>query len=213
MDLSRNENEVLKFMKGLSDSSRVAEDSIILPEMTKRELTSAVSWLQQKGLVAVETEYDQKFALGSEGRKYLAEGLPELQVLKLLRNEGSVKLDQVFVRFGKERGGIAITQLAKFGIKPKGGRIIYIENPAASEEIEDRQKALEILDSGQGSVDQKIMDNLKGRGDLLEVKKIGRRYVTLTDKGRRFEIHDSGRESIEEIDSKVILSGRWKWGT
>ena len=47
-----------------------------------------------------------------------------------------------------------------------------------------------------------------GRGDLLEVKKIGRRYVTLTDKGRRFEIHDSGRESIEEIDSKVILSGR-----
>ena len=71
MDLSRNENEVLKFIKGLPDSSKVAEDSIILPEMTKRELTSAVSWLQQKGLVAVETEYEQQFELGSEGRKYL----------------------------------------------------------------------------------------------------------------------------------------------
>ena len=196
MDLSRNENEVLKFMKGLPDSSRVAEDSIILPGMTKRELVSAVSWLQQKGFVTVETEYEQKFALGGEGRKYLNEGLPELQVLKFLRNEGSVMLDQIFVRFGKERGGIAITQLAKFGIKPKGGKIVYLENPAAAREIEDRQKALEILDSGQGSVDQKIMENLRGRGDLLEVKKIGRRYITLTDKGRRLEIRDSGKDSI-----------------
>ena len=210
MDLSRNENEVLKFIKGLPDSSKVAEDSIILPEMTKRELTSAVSWLQQKGLVAVETEYEQQFELGREGRKYLAEGLPELEVLEFLRNEGSAELNQIFERFGKEKGTIAITQLAKFGIKPKGGRIEYLENAAANREIQDRQKALEILDSGLGNVDRKIMENLKGRGDLLEMKKIGRRYVTLTDGGRLFEIRDSGNDRIEEIDRSVILSGRWR---
>ncbi|QRF76217.1 Phenylalanine--tRNA ligase alpha subunit [Thermoplasmatales archaeon] len=210
MNLSRNESSVLKFLKNRQDSKRIAENEILLPELSSREISSSVSWLQKKGLITVETEYTDRILLGNEGKTYLNEGLPEYKVLNFLKQKKEARLGDLFEVFGKEEASIALTQLAKLGLKPKEGRISYHEDPAVIEEIESRQKALVSLSNGDSNLDQKVLENLKARGDLLETRKLGKRFVSLTPEGRSFVLHDSTEKSIEEIDSKIILSGEWK---
>ncbi|OWP56192.1 MAG: phenylalanine--tRNA ligase subunit alpha [Thermoplasmatales archaeon B_DKE] len=210
MNLSRNESSVLKFLKNRQDSKRIAENEILLPELSSREISSSVSWLQKKGLITVETEYTDRILLGNEGKTYLNEGLPEYKVLNFLKHKKEARLGDLFEVFGKEEASIALTQLAKLGLKPKEGRISYHEDPAVIEEIESRQKALVSLSNGDSNLDQKVLENLKARGDLLETRKLGKRFVSLTPEGRSFVLHDSTEKSIEEIDSKIILSGEWK---
>ncbi|MEM0155903.1 MAG: phenylalanine--tRNA ligase subunit alpha [Thermoplasmataceae archaeon] len=210
MDLSPNEITVFRLIREQIKGGRISENEIVAEGLNLREISSSISWLEKKGLVRIETIQREKIRIGREGEKYLVEGLPELRLVKMLKNAGPSNFERILRELGKETGTIAITQFSKLGIKPKSGMLNLADNSTISEKVNARQNALEFIASGNLNVDQEILDNFRSRGNMLEIKRISSRIVSLTDEGETYRLPDSSELKIEEIDRDVITSGIWK---
>jgi phenylalanyl-tRNA synthetase alpha chain len=210
MDLSPNEITVLKLIREQIKDGKILENELAADGLNEREISSSISWLEKKGLVKIETIYEERITIGAEGKKYLADGLPEVRLLKMLEAVGPSTIEETLKDLGKETGKIAITQFSKLGVKPRSGVLDITGNTAVSANINARQTALESITSGNVNVDNDILDNFRSRGDILEIKRIGSRIVSLTREGETLKLPDSSEMQIEEIDREVITSGVWK---
>ncbi|HIQ50088.1 MAG TPA: phenylalanine--tRNA ligase subunit alpha [Nanoarchaeota archaeon] len=129
------------------------------------------------------------YRLTEEGKKYLLQGLPEKNLIKLLSKEGPLRINEIILD-SKE---IAIAWAKKNNwIKIENGIVMLtFEGIKAVEEEYPLEKALQEIDT-KGETEEKFLKILESRKLIEKVKKLP-------------EI-----EEIAQLTPEIIISGIWK---
>lgn len=209
MDLSENELKVLKI---IDDRKDVPEYTLVEDGETPETIRSAVSWLEKKGLIRVNYEERDEYIPSEEALIYSQRGFPEERAISLLKKNKKISLVDLKEELGDADSKIAISQLAKMGLKPENGVIIYQNKIELDELIEKRRKILEDIISGK-EVDKALYPELQyllKRSGLIEKRLRKIRLVTLTESGKKAITDQDGSATVGEITPEMIASGEFR---
>jgi len=202
VQISDAEYKVLLAIQSHGGEARESELSIT--GLSEREIASAISWLEVKGLIDVEKKETKIYTLSEEGRRYLKEGLPELVLYRKLEEMKEITLDEIR-NLMPESYRIALAQLAKFGITPKNGKLTF-KDSGISEILEARQRFLSNLDPD----DKEMIDHFRHRSGIIEEKTKTERIVKLRDTAVEAISGFDQEGTIGTLDPSIISSGNWR---
>lgn len=210
-EVSVPEAKVIQYIsENTAPGESLSEEEIIIKELTGREISSAISWLQKKSLVEIRKEVRTTYSLSPEGERFLKDGLPEENAFKLATKKGSIQVKEIMKELGPKDGRIAVAQLAKFGIKPSKGEI-RAENPEGIN-VEFNRRRNFLAGIGKDTpMDSALLEHFKKREDVLVERKHNIRFVSLTDAGRK--VSSSAGEAanaIGEITTELLQNGQWR---
>lgn len=209
MDLSSKEVAVLSFLSGIRDY--IEEDQVSPKGLDRKETSSAISWLEAKGLIDVIRSEEIAYELSQEGARYLSVGLPEEQLYLLLESQSAVSLPDLTAKMNATDVRIGLAQLAKFGIRPSEGIISFKSVPQFHEEMERRKSFLEAISRQDfKDLDSSLLEHFRKRGGLLVEKRKTRRKMKINEPGRA-ALQESGQgDRVEDLTPEIIASGAWR---
>lgn len=226
-ELSANECMILTALGKLGGSEylgAVAEAG----GLNEAAATQAAFLLAQKGLIKVEEEKETFYGLTEEGRRYVAEDLPERRLLRLLLKQKNVSLEEVGAALGK-RAKIAIGWLVRKGwgvVSDAGGGGGKTLVPIVeSEPLKgDDERVLKALSEFGAVRSEELVKRLKmpldeldnvvkvlRRRNLVEVSEVRRRRLLLTEKGK--QLLESGvtvEEEVTRLTPELLMTGAWR---
>ncbi|MEM0156783.1 MAG: phenylalanine--tRNA ligase subunit alpha [Thermoplasmataceae archaeon] len=206
-DVSPNEIRVLSYLHGRND---VLETEISIEGLGEREISSAISWLESKGLIDVSREERTEYSLTDEGLTFLNQGLPEERALEIL-NEGRATVKAILDELGMNDGKIALAQLAKLGIKPSGG-VLHLPENSPLPHLKKRRQFLEKIRNGETSLDTEMLEHFRKRENVIREKKRVVRHVRINPAGiSAVEANSGNMERIGALTPEIIQSGTWKY--
>ncbi|WP_424356750.1 phenylalanine--tRNA ligase subunit alpha [Methanocella sp. MCL-LM] len=208
MDLSINERLVLR--------------SLDLKEVTAKELAAAAglkpeaavqgaAMLAEKGLAALRDEVEAEYVLTEEGRKYVAEGLPERVIHDALPADG-ITLNELKKQFPPATVNIAMGWLRQKGwakFEKKDGDMLLAPQKAEASADETILAAISKGEPQKG-FDAKVIKDLIKR-NLIELRETKQKFVKITDAG--LAVKQAGIEITEEIAQltpEMIATGSWQ---
>lgn len=209
MEISRNEEVVLKFLGSARDSEFIQESGLTPPGLSRPEVSSAVSWLESKSLVDIRKESREGVFISDEGREYLKNGLPEAIIFNAIRESGRITVKDCMAKLGQDGAKIALAQLSKLGLKPRNGEITYNENQKIQAELKRRMDALESLSRGEEIPDD-IIEHFRKRENVINVRSRTIRYVRINSNGKEYLKSHRDEEKIDSLTPEMITSGSWK---
>jgi phenylalanyl-tRNA synthetase alpha chain len=209
VELSPQESLVLQYLK---DRQEVFETEIVINNLSQDNIRGAISWLEKKGLVDVHVKSDFFYVLGEEGISFINSGLPETRLYELLREYKSLEFKKASDLLGSENFKIAMSQIAKFGIKPQKGVLIYNDDQQIKQRLEERANLLKKIELGgePGSNDMTELELLLKRNGLIERKERKIRMVKINENGSSFAKTIDISNSIGILTSEQLLDGSWK---
>lgn len=219
--LSHSEKKVLKALDALGSAT---------PEAIREEggfdklveVMNAASWLQAKGLVAIQESITKSYTL--KRKEAASRPLPERAVAEVLVKDlgGRGSLADLKAT-GKLR--IEDIQIALGWVKKKGwGEISKQGNDTFITVTDQGRKALdskgedelliERLSRGgvsEGDGSKEVLESLRQRKDFLNERHVVSRTVSLTDRGREVaSLPLSIKEEVAQLTPELIQSGRWR---
>jgi len=212
--LERSVLPVLTTCTTLDDITRIT----LLKEV---EVMRSVQWLQNKKIITVQEEVEEKLDLDTNGKKYRDEGLPERKLLKILKDK-TLTIPQI-----KEKSNFSNDELnICIGILRKKAAIFIIKEKELVVKLSDRGKKLitkEMLEeqflkkefpiSLKELKDEEkfAYTSLKKRKKIIKTILVKTKNIQLTDLGKK--ILDHGIESTDIIDKltpQILKKGTWK---
>jgi len=198
IEVSKQEYDVLRIA---SDWRRIDEIAAALGVKVDA-LSRVVEGLRAKGLLEVKRVEEEYYELSEEGSKYLVDGLPELKLLRSARCESG----RCVIRIEGPDAGVAAANLAKLGVKPRGGVVELSEEEYRHvlSRVEEKQMALAKLAKGE-PVSRELLDEFVRRR-LVERK---RRTVIFV----KSSVDASLLRPVEYVSamtSDMIRSGAWR---
>ncbi|MEM3676320.1 MAG: phenylalanine--tRNA ligase subunit alpha, partial [Thermoplasmataceae archaeon] len=151
--------------------------------------------------------------LGDEGRRYAKIGLPELRVFQYIISDPGATVESVRERFGESETGIALSQLAKLGVKPSGGSVFSIP-PQKINEIKnvlgERQRLLQAMSQGEAIRDRRSIEYFLRRGNLIVSRKHINRLVRINENGKASIKYIKESGTIGKVTPEILASGIWR---
>ncbi|MFO8133675.1 MAG: phenylalanine--tRNA ligase subunit alpha [Thermoplasmatota archaeon] len=182
-------------------------------DLEQVKVMNASSWLQSKGLAAMEEDLESSYQVTGEGQRFLQEGLPEVQVLELVM-DGTHRFSEL--RKQRDDLDIAIGWLMRKGwctIDKKEGDRVLTPTEKGEKAVEGEQPEVMVLRriaKGEAPGDPDMAETLVQRNALSENEEITR-TVILSDTGK--DVVKQGLEISEEIAQLTpehIQSGSWR---
>jgi len=211
------ERSVLPFLKTYASLDEIIR-ATVLKEV---EVTRALQWLQNKKIIEVEDEVEEKVDLDINGKKYIKEGLPERKLLNLLKekaltipqviSQSDLTKDELNICIGilKKKAAIFITKEKELVIKltDQGKKLLN------KEMLEEKFLKLEfpipvkdLKDEGKFTY-----DTLKKRKKIVKTILIKTKKVKLTDLGNNILDYDIQMGNIiDKVTIDIIKKGIWK---
>lgn len=219
MKISSDEKGVLEALEGLSGASpeEVAEAS----GLSRSEVLSLAETLKEKGLARVEVESEERYRLGPEGEEAADEGLPERRLLESISPEGERMADAT----SREGANVAIGWLKRKGWADiSNGTLVPTE--AGRGMVEERgldERALSALADGPSTARElaarldadpdeveEALEDLRGRGDLVERSEETRRRLEITGDGEEALRHGAVVEEVRDLTHEMLVEGSWR---
>ncbi|AKA49029.1 phenylalanyl-tRNA synthetase subunit alpha [uncultured archaeon] len=210
MEISRNEERVLRHLLSTKDKGFVREQSLEIESLSDREISSAVSWLDSKGLIELQKETGSRIQLSNEGEEFLEKGLPEERLFLVLQEEGKLPVRKCMDILGPSEGKIALAQLSRFGIRPKAGEISISDPDAIKKEIGRRKKFLVSLREGEKDLPEDLVDHFRKRENVISVRAVTTRLVKISKDGEEYLSTHAEEERIDFLTPDMIVSRSWK---
>ena len=179
-------------------------------------LSRALGFLEKKNLVNLEFKEKKIIDLGTNGKKYKKEGLPERRLLNTLSEKKSISISEIEknTELNSNEAKISLGVLKKKAlVEIKDGKIILT---ASQKEIDKKSLEEELISSlpleeSKLKPEQKLaLENLKSRKDIIELRGEKEILISLTELGKKIKLEDLNEELIEKIDSKIIRDTSWK---
>ncbi len=177
------------------------------------KVMNASSWLQSKGLAAMEEDLESSYQVTGEGQRFLEEDLPEVQVLRLVM-DGTNRFS--VLRERRDDLDIAIGWLMRkqwCTIDKSEGEKSLVPTDTGKKAVGEEQPEVTVLRqiaNGETPDDPDMAETLVQRNALTENEEITR-TVILSGEGR--EVVKQGleiREEIAQLSPEHIQSGAWK---
>jgi phenylalanyl-tRNA synthetase alpha chain len=200
--ISVNEYKVLNYIKGRKD---VPEDSFNAG-LDDRIKSSAVSYLEFKGLIDVKKNPYDTYTVTDEGRKYIEQGFPEERLYRLLMDRNKCSLEELKNDLGSDYK-IAMANIAKMGIKPVNGTLEFKDGNFL-EEFKFRRDALLRIESGD-KVEDEMLEIFMHRG-LVARHRATRRIININGNGVAALEGYEHNDYLEVLTPEMISSGEWK---
>ena len=207
-NLTTNEKKVLLALEKLR--STVPED---LEEKSGLQVDAAMQaafMLAEKGLVSVSEKVLESYFLTKEGEKYTKNGLPERQIIDILKAPTS--LEELKSYFSPQMVGIAVGWIVKKGwAKVENGLMV----PSGKAEAGKDEEALTAFEDKVQIIGE-LVDNEGAVKDLLKRKLVTKheekfRTVSITSMGSALAAKGIIlEEEIAQITSELLKSGSWK---
>ena len=184
-------------------------------------VTRAAFELEEEGLLAVDAETTERFALTDEGRAYLDAGLPEV---RLYRAAVDAAADAEPAPLGRaidaaDLGDLADIALANYNRKGYGSvdAGTVVADPDADPDADPERAALAALAGAEGAVgaaevdaDGDVLDRLVSRG-LADGRESTVRRATVTDDGvTALMAGVEAAERVSRLDAEMLTSGEWR---
>lgn len=209
MELSQEETEVLKVLSG---SGELSEEEIQVKQLGQERIRSAISWLQKKELIDVRVQESIDIIVSQEAKKYDINGLPEVVLFNILKNSGTVSLDDIYKNMGETTGKIAVAQLSRLGLRPVNGTL-SLEHHDIFQILETRQETLHKAVMGNNEYsesEREQLDLLLKRSGLLEKKPRKTRFAKINKNGIEIIQEISGVAGIGQLTSDIIRNESYR---
>lgn len=212
--LSPAERKITPYLN-LANDTKIAEKSGYDITATRRTL----QFLSNKGLLNLKFRTKKEIDLGSNGIRYLKEGLPERKLLDLLGEFKNLQLNEA-----KKRSSLSENEFnIALGVLKKKAFVSVIADrinfESSKEEISKKmleEKFLEELplDLEKLKPEQKLVfQEFQKRKKIIEIKETSEINIELTDKGKKIFSRAGELQKvslIEEVTPEIIKSEEWK---
>jgi len=218
----------VKLLSAFESGGTVSDESLLRQaSIEQAQKDMAIGWLQAKGIVRVVEEKVTRFvSLTETGESYRERGIPEIRILKTVKDKPGCTMDDI-----RGRGDLDPTEISSAIGTLKGRGVIRIAergrleiiDETAMDEFEQKQRLIEIIAKG-GSIltelspaDREVIEGDsrkrgKSRGTFRIDEKISRSY-SLTELGMRvqWEVIRERRPSdeISQLTSGMLKDGSW----
>jgi phenylalanyl-tRNA synthetase alpha chain len=212
--LHENERKVLH---ALGDAGTTTTEELAqLTGLGRDAVEKASDWAATKGVVVFNEEVSQFFSLTDEGDVYSENGLPEKNLLTILRTgpkaigELQKSFDGVNIALAWiRRNGWADIDKGVLSLSEYGKSISEIPEEKIIKKLSEFGKvnSSEFSDSEHAVLDQLIKRKLVTQSDTVT------RYVAITDFGKQVLPELSSIESeriITQLSPEMLLTGSWK---
>ncbi len=210
MEISRNEELVLRYLLSRKSSGPVRELEITIKGLSDREISSAVSWLESKQLIDIDKEVNTRIQLSDEGLEFIESGLPEENLFLLLEEKGKVSVKECMESLGAKNGKIALAQLSRFGLKPKEGEISLLNAEKVKSEIDERKKFLQSVKSGNGPISEEQVEHFRKRENVITIKAQTTRLASINADGENYLKTHKDVDRIDFLTPEMIASEEWR---
>ncbi|HDI46322.1 MAG TPA: phenylalanine--tRNA ligase subunit alpha [Candidatus Methanomethylia archaeon] len=212
-EAERNVLEALERLGGEATLEELAA-SLSLPSSSVHPLSRL---LEEKQLVEVLEESEEEVTLTEEGRRYAEKGLPETRLVKLLKEEGALPVEDLaklsgnvlsreeipvavswakrrgWISFARDKDGRAVCSLVTEGRAPEEELLReLLKKRLKGRELEERREQLEVL------LRRKLVEKTRRR--LFRVK--------MTEQGRK--ALSQALVAVTRLTSDLIRTGRWR---
>ncbi len=201
-EISNYEYKILDYIK---DKKDVNENSIGINE-NERIISSSISYLEFKKLIDVRKEYKKTYSITDEGEEYLKNGFPEENLYNILMEKKELAVNEI-KNYLNGKYKIAMANLAKLGIKPVDGKLVYNNNSLNNIFIENKKNLIEIKNKKYPQ-EKKINEFIK-RG-LIKEKNNLTRIININNDGLNALKNYENNDYIELLTPEILASGEWK---
>ena len=215
--LHENERKVLRALS--EKSTATTEELAHVTGLSKDAVEKASDWAATKGVVVFNEEVSQFFTLTDEGKIYSENGLPERNLLELLK-QGSKSIGELQKSFEGinialawvRRNGWADIDKGVLSITEKGKNV----NQTPEELIINKLKSVgKIYSKSINETDLKVLDQLKKRNLVIQSETVTR-YVSITDFGKQvIPLLDriESQRVVTQLTPEMLQTGSWKGAT
>src|SRR3989338_2322604 len=202
--LSPMERKVIPF---LNDK---IEKIISKSEMDETSVLRALRFLENKGLVQMQSKERSIIDLGTNGIYYKKNHLPERQLLLLLEKQNHIPIEeaQKLSKLSDNEFKVSLGVLkSKALISLSNGKIVL---QASKEELSKRsleEQLIQMLpiEEDKLAVEHKLaFENLRKRKEIIEIQKKNIFSFQLTDLGKKIAGQEIKSDLLEEVNEEVI---------
>jgi phenylalanyl-tRNA synthetase alpha chain len=186
------------------------------------EVMNAASWLQAKGLIAIDEKVTRRYSLkNSENAR---KELPEKTVIRTILTEFDGKATTSQLK-GSDSFRPSELQIALGWIRKKGwgelskdgdDTVVTVTQKgrdALDVDGEDERLIKQLIDDAltEDDVDKDAISQLKQRKDFLSEKLVTERRISLTESGSKIAALDIDiKEEVGQLTPELIASGGWR---
>ncbi len=184
------------------------------------EAMRGAQWLENKGLLKIESEEAEKVSLDKNGKEYAKEGLPERKMLKALE-KGDFTIKDLLQKtklentefnasLGMLKGKMAISlEKGMVAITDQGKKLLQKNTP--EEDLLKRLEKSAASISDIKDLEKLALDNLKKRKEMIKIALTKERTLVPTDLGKRLSKKKVSSENVlEKLTPEMLKSGSWK---
>ncbi|MEK6841298.1 MAG: phenylalanine--tRNA ligase subunit alpha [Nanoarchaeota archaeon] len=177
------------------------------------EVMRALQWLENKGLIKLERDFNELIELDENGKKCLREGLPEKRFLQVLtkplilheiRKRAKLDNDEFNVAFGIAKKSNLIELGKQIKITENGKN--FLRNYLLEDLLKKLPKNLDELNLNE----KEKIDELKKRKQFIKSIIIKDRKIILTKDGENLKQHKLEHDLIESLTPEMIRNKSWK---
>jgi len=213
-----------KVLEALHELRRASPEQILQKSGLEKlvEVMNASSWLQAKGLVKIDEAISESYSLRKP--EVASRPLPEKVAVEVLlkdhggrgsmadlKRSGKLKDDEIAIALGwiRRKGWgevskdgkdtiITLTDRGRSALDSKGEDELVIEN-------------LRKKEMSEGETDKRVIEQLRSRKDIINIRHITTRTISLTDAGSRVAALDLRiKEEVAQLTPELIQTGRWR---
>jgi phenylalanyl-tRNA synthetase alpha chain len=210
------ERKVLPILQRENELSHIAQAS----QLTDVEVLRALQWLENKGMLTINTEKKKIVSLDVNGRRYRKDGLPEKAFLQSLSDEyqdihkvakdAGLTSEELHACIGllKRKGAIAMRKENTLQVKitSQGKQLLNEHTP---EEL-FLAKSFPITIAEFTGRDRAAFENLKKRKGILNVEEKKIVTVALTDRGKKLAAMKLSDNVINRLTPNLLKTGQWR---
>ncbi len=212
MDFHPNEIKILKILEGKQNIKEISERANLNIDAVAR----TIDWLKTKNLVNVEEKVQTFVFLNDEGKEYLNAGLPERQILNLMKakNISEINIDDLNKIINENN--LKVNVNLTIGWLRKKKHITFKDKVMAISDfaVQDDEILLKCLDGNDLSVltsaKRKSYEILNSR-KILNLKETKEIFASLTDEGRKVKENIADlKEQISQLTPEMLAKKSWK---
>ncbi len=212
MDFHPNEIKILKILGGKQDIKEISERANLNIDTVAR----TIDWLKTKNLVNVEEKVQKFVFLNDEGKDYLNSGLPERQILNLIKAKNISEIGLGDLNKIINENNLKVNVNLTIGWLRKKKHITFkdkviIFSDFAVQDDEILLKNLDGRDLDALSDDERKSYEILNSRKILILKETKEIFASLTDEGRKIKENIAElKEQISQLTPEMLAKRAWK---
>ena len=211
MDFHPNEIKILKISEGKQNIKEISERANLNIDAVAR----TIDWLKTKNLVNVEEKVRKFVFPNDEGKAYLNSGLPERQILNLMKSKNISEITIDDLKNIIEESNLKVNVNLTIGWLRKKKHITFKDKVIIFSDfaVQDDEILLENIEGRDlntlSDAERKAYEILNGR-KILNLKETKEIFTSLTDEGIKIKENIAElKEQISQLTPEMLAKKSW----